>query len=148
MPDYKNTSRFKKPFTSGGSSRSRSPYADGPREMHQAKCSNCSKPCEVPFKPNGKKPVFCKDCFSRDGDRPAAPSYQKKEYGPARESRPYAAPAPDRRIDDLTRQLANVEAKLDTLLQLAQPAPTSLGDVVSSVTPKKAVVKKAKAVKK
>lgn len=135
MPDYKNISRFKKPFTSGGAGRPRSPYADGPREMYQAKCNSCHKMCEVPFKPNGKKPVFCKDCFSRDGDRPAAPSYQKKEYGPARESRPYAAPAPDPRIDGLARQLANIEAKLDMLLQQM------------TVAPKKAVAKKVKAVK-
>ncbi len=119
MPDYKNTSRFKKPFTSGGSSRSSRSYSDAPRELHQAKCSNCHKMCEVPFKPNGKKPVFCKECFGRDDERSGVPSYQKKEYGSIRESRPYAAPAPDRRIDDLTRQLANVEAKLDALLQLA-----------------------------
>ncbi|MDD5634823.1 MAG: DNA-directed RNA polymerase [Candidatus Omnitrophica bacterium] len=37
----------------------------GPREMHKAVCSECGKECEVPFKPSGDKPVYCKDCFSK-----------------------------------------------------------------------------------
>jgi CxxC-x17-CxxC domain-containing protein len=39
--------------------------------MHQAICSNCGKTCEVPFKPNGSKPVFCRECFqaNRTGEK-------------------------------------------------------------------------------
>ena len=37
----------------------------GPREMHKATCSECKQECEVPFKPSGDRPVFCKDCFSK-----------------------------------------------------------------------------------
>lgn len=37
----------------------------GPREMHKAVCSECKKECEVPFKPSGDRPVFCKDCYSK-----------------------------------------------------------------------------------
>lgn len=41
----------------------------GPREMHDAVCSNadCGAECQVPFKPRpveeGGKPVLCRDCF-------------------------------------------------------------------------------------
>ncbi len=35
----------------------------GPREMHKIKCSECGKESEVPFKPSGDRPVYCKDCF-------------------------------------------------------------------------------------
>ncbi len=35
----------------------------GPREMFDAVCSKCHKPCQVPFKPTGNKPVLCSDCF-------------------------------------------------------------------------------------
>jgi len=31
--------------------------------MHRAVCSKCGKPCEVPFKPTGDKPIYCSDCF-------------------------------------------------------------------------------------
>jgi len=37
----------------------------GPREMHSAVCAECSKPCQVPFKPRGDRPVYCSDCFSK-----------------------------------------------------------------------------------
>ncbi len=43
-----------------------------PQMMHKTICSNCGKECEVPFKPNGSKPVFCRECFqkNRSSDSP------------------------------------------------------------------------------
>ena len=41
--------------------------SDGPREMHDATCSNCGKPCQVPFRPTGSKPVLCSDCYEKKG---------------------------------------------------------------------------------
>ena len=41
----------------GGSSR--------PREMFKAVCAECKKECEVPFRPSGDRPVYCKECFSK-----------------------------------------------------------------------------------
>ncbi len=35
--------------------------------MHRAICSECDKECEVPFKPSGDKPVFCRNCFKNKG---------------------------------------------------------------------------------
>ena len=35
-----------------------------PREMHKTTCADCGNECEVPFKPNGEKPVYCNDCFA------------------------------------------------------------------------------------
>jgi len=34
------------------------------REMHKAKCSECGKNCEVPFRPTEGKPVYCKECYA------------------------------------------------------------------------------------
>lgn len=39
----------------------------GPREMFTAKCDECGKSCELPFRPTGDKPVYCSDCFSAKG---------------------------------------------------------------------------------
>jgi len=36
-----------------------------PREMHKTTCSSCGKEAEVPFKPDGRKPVLCKECFMK-----------------------------------------------------------------------------------
>ena len=49
-----------------GGSFNRGPRRDfGPREMHKIKCSECGKEDEVPFKPSGDRPVFCKACFMK-----------------------------------------------------------------------------------
>ncbi|MBL7131986.1 MAG: hypothetical protein ISS45_11420 [Candidatus Omnitrophica bacterium] len=28
-------------------------------------CADCKKECEIPFKPSGDRPVYCKECFSK-----------------------------------------------------------------------------------
>lgn len=35
--------------------------------MHKTICSKCGNECEVPFKPSGGKPVFCSNCFKKNG---------------------------------------------------------------------------------
>ena len=35
------------------------------REMHKAKCADCGQECEVPFKPAGDRPVYCRDCYRK-----------------------------------------------------------------------------------
>lgn len=37
----------------------------GEREMFSATCSSCGREAQVPFRPNGSKPVYCSDCFSQ-----------------------------------------------------------------------------------
>jgi len=40
-------------------------FDSGPREMHKAVCADCKQECEVPFKPDGSRPVYCRDCFQK-----------------------------------------------------------------------------------
>lgn len=147
MPDYKSP-RFKKPFNKGGPRRD--DFSPGKR--YPATCNNCRAACEVPFRPNGMKPVFCRDCFKPENDRAERPSFNSR---PSFEKRPFTkersdfAPrpaAPDRRIDDLKRQLDGIEAKLDSLAALigqshaaTAPAPKA----VKKAAPKKRATKKA-----
>jgi CxxC-x17-CxxC domain-containing protein len=35
------------------------------RTLYKTICADCHKECEVPFKPSGNRPVYCKECFSR-----------------------------------------------------------------------------------
>ena len=35
------------------------------RDMHKAKCAECGEECEVPFKPEEGRDVFCSDCFRK-----------------------------------------------------------------------------------
>lgn len=34
--------------------------------MHEVTCDKCGERCEVPFKPTGDKPVYCRNCFRKD----------------------------------------------------------------------------------
>ena len=35
------------------------------REMSKAVCAGCGKECEVPFKPDGTRPVYCRECYAK-----------------------------------------------------------------------------------
>ncbi|HOY66402.1 MAG TPA: zinc-ribbon domain containing protein [Candidatus Ozemobacteraceae bacterium] len=37
----------------------------GPKQMHTVTCSECGQETQVPFKPTGEKPVYCRDCFNK-----------------------------------------------------------------------------------
>jgi len=68
-------------FSRGGGNRggfNRRPFG-GPREMHKIKCSECGKDAEVPFKPRGDLPVYCRECFfKKKGITPRAPMGEEK----------------------------------------------------------------------
>ncbi|MBE0516051.1 MAG: hypothetical protein IBX41_01495 [Methanophagales archaeon] len=36
-----------------------------PREMHTVICSDCGKETQVPFKPDGSRPVYCPECYQK-----------------------------------------------------------------------------------
>ena len=86
--------------------------------MFKTICSDCGKECEVPFKPNGSKPVFCRDCFQGkrtfEGPRennfpPRRPNFDDRgsHQGP-----PPPPPAPHK------EEFAALNAKLDKILNL------------------------------
>ena len=37
----------------------------GKREMHKVTCADCGKETEVPFKPDGTRPVYCRECYQK-----------------------------------------------------------------------------------
>lgn len=86
----------------------------GPRDerpdMHMATCSECGVSCEVPFKPNGRKPVFCRDCFRKqegEGQSYERPkSFEKSTY----QSTPHGG------NEEVVRQLKALNGKMDQLL--------------------------------
>lgn len=75
-----------------------------PTERFQAICNECHKTCEVPFRPNGKKPVYCRDCFKSQEEIPS--------YG-ARSSHRDSAP----HNPDFAKRLDAIDGKLDRILK-------------------------------
>jgi CxxC-x17-CxxC domain-containing protein len=39
--------------------------SSGPRQLFDVTCSECGKTTQVPFQPDGKRPVYCRDCYQK-----------------------------------------------------------------------------------
>lgn len=93
----------------------------GDREMFETVCSACGKTTMVPFRPNGKKPVFCNDCFKKNGgasDEPRRSSFVKRaDYGrrPDFEKKP-SGPIYDGQIELINRKIDRLTDMVKTLL--------------------------------
>ncbi len=60
-PSCRSARRSERFSGGGGGGGSR-----GPRQMFPAVCAQCGKETEVPFQPRGDKPVYCRDCFTKN----------------------------------------------------------------------------------
>ena len=49
----------------GRNDREDSGFGFPPREMHNVTCAECGKETQVPFKPDGVRPVYCRDCYQK-----------------------------------------------------------------------------------
>jgi len=82
-------------------------------QMHHAVCDECGDDCEVPFRPNGSKPIYCSFCFE-DGPRDNSRGNNRShDRGPKHDKH---APKPH---DDSKFQKQLI-AKLDTIIEILQ----------------------------
>jgi CxxC-x17-CxxC domain-containing protein len=73
------------------------------KPMFPATCAECGDRCEVPFKPNGSKPVLCRNCFKGgSNDRPMRS--ERHEHS-------------DRGSNDISGQLSAINEKLDAIIE-------------------------------
>ena len=70
--------------------------------LHKAVCHDCGRECEVPFRPTGSKPVFCRDCFAKNGGSDARPERRSTPF-PSAESY-HARPNRDNDRDNDSRR--------------------------------------------
>ena len=96
---------------------------DRPMTMHSAVCSSCGKPCEVPFRPTGDKPVYCRDCFAgraaMGGERSSRKDFRvENKY----ENRPEARMSAQGSIgnEEIKKQLESINSKLEKLIAIVQ----------------------------
>ena len=103
-------------------------FNSGDKRMHRAVCDKCGKECEVPFKPTGDKPIYCSQCFSKEGK--------------------------DKSSDQVNKQFEIIDAKLDKILKAlsssvsktktSKPKKISKSKDKKVISPKKAKEKKKK----
>ena len=90
-------------------------YGDRPT-MHKTTCSTCGDSCEVPFKPSGQKPIYCRQCFAKEG-----PMSDKPRMRPTMPSTREGAP-PKPEFDILNDKLDRILKALQLLTAAKAPA--------------------------
>ncbi|OGL66435.1 hypothetical protein A2856_01950 [Candidatus Uhrbacteria bacterium RIFCSPHIGHO2_01_FULL_63_20] len=82
-------------------------------ELHDATCGKCGSPCQVPFRPDGSRPVYCRDCFKREDG--SGPKRFEKKYG---EKRPYVStPHASKDTGGIEARLKSIEDKIDAIIE-------------------------------
>lgn len=104
----------------GGDDRGFGGRSGGKAFMHDATCSTCGKPCQIPFKPSPGRPVFCSNCFSKNDDRggehqarPLISNYERPRFAPAAQNNGSTNP-----IEQLKGHFAQLNSKLDAILRV------------------------------
>lgn len=144
MKNFNNFKRGNK--FGGGGFKGRSEGGRPNHEMFTATCASCNKSCEVPFRPNGMKPVYCNDCFSKNGGPAKSDGFQKKPFGQKsfgdrpRFDAPRQAPQDTKKFDELAQQLESVNAKLEKIIAIAEAMTVKK----EKAPAKKAAAKKSK----
>lgn len=88
------------------------------REMFDATCNSCGSECQVPFRPNGRKPVLCTNCFRNEeggNDRFERRNRESSFQAPKRSFEPRTYHSEPRNTPSDER-LQSIEAKLDVIL--------------------------------
>ena len=106
-------------FRSDRTDRSERPRFDEQRGF-EANCDKCGKRCDLPFKPNGKKPVYCRDCFSG-----SAQDYSKKDFSGAGKGGNM-----NNGLEQLAEQLKAMNIKLDNILRVVHNKPEGPEDTI------------------
>lgn len=103
-------------FGGGNRGFKRGGYGQSDREMHSAVCAGCGNSCQVPFRPNGVKPVYCSECFSKEeGGGDFAPKrFDRPSYG---EKKPYVSTPRGVDTKKIEARLESIEEKLDALIE-------------------------------
>jgi CxxC-x17-CxxC domain-containing protein len=138
---------FKKEDKAGGDMRfEQRPSAGGfnapEKRMFQTECDKCGDACEVPFRPTGERPVYCRGCFGKDGT-------QDRKSASVPSARPQG--------ENYAEQFKALNAKLDIILKALNSGTTAKvakeeivakEEVVPKVETPKASSKKKVAAKK
>lgn len=110
--------------------------------MHKAICDSCHKDCEVPFKPTGNKPIFCSDCFNKQGGG------NERRGGGDRDRKPrFESSASSDNSKEILKGIKTLNYKMDELIKALQNNTPS-EEKPEPASPKKEKTKKKTATKK
>jgi CxxC-x17-CxxC domain-containing protein len=131
MKDFKRKGKFgqggfKKAGGGGfGGPKRRDSGAGGfEKKLYDATCDNCGNACQVPFRPSGGKPVYCRDCYRAmgGGEEQTFDRGHKMDSGERRHGKHFSH---DRHPGhggpgELKNDLERISAKLDRILRILE----------------------------
>jgi len=91
--------------------------SDTQKEMYNASCAMCELDVQVPFKPDGDRPVFCKECF-KDHQRTIAKS--KESSVPSPKPKPKPKKEKPQKIERTVTEEDNVITSGEKAMNLSQ----------------------------
>jgi CxxC-x17-CxxC domain-containing protein len=96
---------------------------DRDRRMYPAICDSCGKRCEVPFRPTSGKPIYCDDCFRKNGGNKQRFDGREEHKGK----------------DQFKEQIGALNAKLDKIIRILEVAggPKTFKEEKNNKTKKK-----------
>lgn len=97
-----------------------------PLQLHNAICGGCGKECQLPFKPNGDRPVYCRDCFAKNGNGDTNKSYGRDNHGQS----VFQKPVENRQPVANTEQLDSINYKLDRIIKLLTSSVDKLPEII------------------
>jgi len=124
MRNFKSGDRSRDRRNSSG--RSFGGRDSGRPVLYDAVCDECGRDCQVPFRPSGEKPVYCRDCFEkregRDSNRPSRRSFRRRDFSDRNAGRPSQSSIDGRSISQLTEKIEILNTKLDKIISLLSSA--------------------------
>ena len=97
-------------------------------EKFAATCTSCGNKCEVPFRPDGTKPVLCRDCYVTKNASPTNSNTSRDRFTPNElKGRPERAPEVPRANHSseyalIVKQLSSLEIKVNQLMDMVKSA--------------------------
>jgi CxxC-x17-CxxC domain-containing protein len=110
-------------------------------KMHKTICSECGNSCEVPFRPTGDKPVFCNDCFKKQGGGSHRDGgFQKRDFRGDFGRQDFANSGSIVKNDNgLSKKIEELSSKIDKLTEMFRSFSVSINKTNEDVTLKDAV---------
>lgn len=87
--------------------------------MYKVVCDACHKDCEVPFKPSNDKPIYCNECFAKQGGSRGNDRRGGGDRRPRFENRPLAQP--NQNSKEILDSIKSLNYKLDELIKVLAP---------------------------
>ena len=120
----------------GGNRRDGGSFGGGfNKPSFPARCNECGNSCTVPFKPNGSKPVLCRDCFrgSDTGEFNRQPSFQRFNNRFEDRPRPPRPTGPAPVGPSLKSEIQAINHKLDQILNILNSANIETADAAQEM---------------